>query len=261
LLTVHFALPLLKHILSVPISLSDLEFLDDEVYKNLIWIRENPVEYLYLNFTVQKMTPDGKVEEVELKEGGADIDVTDENKEEYLQLMLKYRMFDSVSDQVNALIKGIYSVVPRSVLSVFDYQELELVLCGVPEIDVVDWRSHTDIKYQEFDKPTKAEKRVVDWFWEALENFSQEERARLLQFVTGTSRVPVEGFKALVSNDGRVRRFGVQLVPRGTPPAGLYPKAHTCFNRMDIPMYESKEELETYLTLVINMEVTGFSMQ
>lgn len=57
LLTVHFALPLLKHILAVPISLSDLEFLDDEVYKNLIWIRENPVEYLYLNFTVQKNDP------------------------------------------------------------------------------------------------------------------------------------------------------------------------------------------------------------
>ena len=64
-----------------------------------------------------------------------------------------------------------------------------------------------------------------------------------------------------MSNDGRVRRFGIQLVLRGTPPAGLYPKAHTCFNRMDIPMYTSKAELETYLSLVINMEITGFSMQ
>ena len=68
-------------------------------------------------------------------------------------------------------------------------------------------------------------------------------------------------FKALMSNDGRVRRFGIQVVQRGTPPTGLYPKAHTCFNRIDIPMYNSREELETYLTLVINMEITGFTMQ
>lgn len=135
------------------------------------------------------------------------------------------------------------------------------VILGVPEIDVDDWKRHSDQKFQEFDQPTKAEKKVVQWFWEVVTNFSQEQRARLLQFVTGTSRVPVEGFKALTSNDGRVRRFGVQIVSRGIPPAGLYPKAHTCFNRIDIPAYASKSELETYLTLVINMEITGFTMQ
>ena len=108
---------------------------------------------------------------------------------------------------------------------------------------------------------TKKEKAVVSHFWQTLRAFSQEERARLLQFVTGTSRVPVEGFKALTSNDGRVRRFGIQLVQRDIPPAGLYPKAHTCFNRLDLPLYTSHAELETYLTLVINMEITGFTMQ
>jgi hypothetical protein len=60
----------------------------------------------------------------------------------------------------------------------------------------------------------------------------------------------VEGFKALLSNDGRVRRFGIQIVPIGIPPTGLYPKAHTCFNRIDLPLYQKKEDLETYLTLV-----------
>ncbi|KAJ0392802.1 hypothetical protein ATCC90586_007739 [Pythium insidiosum] len=262
LLTVHFSLPLLKHLLGVPISFSDLEFLDEELYRNASWLRSNDnVENLSLDFTIQRLDAHGAVVTEELKPGGREITVNDSNKEEYLDLLVKHKMFDSVQDQVSAIIQGLYDVLPRTLLAVFDYQELELLICGVPKIDVDDWMRHTDTKYLDFDHPTKPEKRMIEWFWETVRSFSQEERARLLQFVTGTSRVPVEGFKALLSNDGRVRRFGIQVVPCGVPPTGLYPKAHTCFNRIDLPLYKTQEDLETYLTLVINMEVTGFTMQ
>ncbi|CAH0484391.1 unnamed protein product [Peronospora farinosa] len=166
---------------------------------------------------------------------------------------------------LEALLQGLYDVLPRTLLVVFDYQELELLLCGVPSIDVADWESHTDIHYlragQGFNKPTSPECHDVQWFWDAVRAFSQEKRARLLQFVTGTSRVPAEGFRALLSNGGRIRRFGLQMVSINASPIGLYPKAHTCFNRLDLPVYRSYEELVTYLTLVINMEITGFTMQ
>lgn len=262
LLTVHFSLPLLKHILGVPISFSDLEFLDDELYRNALWLREHAgADALCLDFTVQHIDGNDEMVSEELKPGGRDILVTDANKDEYLTLLMKHKMFESVKDQVAAILDGLYDVIPRTLLAVFDYQELELLLCGVPQIDVDDWHDHTDVKFHALDQPTKVEKSVVEWFWATVRSFSQEQRARLLQFVTGTSRVPVEGFKALLSNDGRVRRFGIQLVACGTPPTGLYPKAHTCFNRIDLPLYASKQQLETYLTLVINMEITGFSMQ
>lgn len=262
LLTVHFSLPLLKHLLGVPISFSDLEFLDEELYRNATWLRDNDqVENLALDFTVQRIDANDDMVTTELKPGGKDITVTDDNKDEYLDLLMKYKMFDSVKEQLSALLQGVYDVIPRTLLAVFDYQELELLLCGVPNIDVDDWETHTDVKYQDYDHASKHEKKVVEWFWDTVRRFSQEERARLLQFVTGTSRVPVEGFKALVSNDGRVRRFGIHLIPCGAPPTGLYPKSHTCFNRIDLPVYHTKELLETYLTLVINMEITGFSMQ
>ncbi|KAL3906202.1 MAG: hypothetical protein SGARI_004107 [Bacillariaceae sp.] len=235
---------------------------DQELYRNMLWVRENSgVESLSLDFTIQQRDAEGKITTVELKPGGSELIVDDGNKEEYLKLMLKYRMFDSVSEQLSYVLKGLYDVFPKTLLAVFDYQELELLLCGVPEIDVEDWKGHTDVKYLDYDNPLKSELNVIGWFWETILSFPQEHRARLLQFVTGTSRVPVEGFKALMSNDGRVRRFGIQIVGRGIPPTGLYPKAHTCFNRIDIPLYTSKEELEKYLTLVINMEITGFSMQ
>lgn len=262
LLTVYFALPFLKHLLGVPISFSDLEFLDEELYRSACWLRENSnVDSLCLDFTMQRRDAQGQLITEELKPDGKNIMVNDDNKQEYLELLVKYKMFDTVHEQVNAILQGLYDIIPRTLLAVFDYQELELILCGVPSIDVDDWESHTDVKYQEIDQPSRREKKAVEWFWEVVSSFSQEKRARLLQFATGSSRVPVEGFKALLSSDGRVRRFGIHLVPCGVPPAGLFPQAHTCFNRIDLPIYESKEQLETYLTLVINMEITGFSMQ
>ncbi|CAK4103437.1 unnamed protein product [Aphanomyces euteiches] len=100
---------------------------------------------------------------------------------------------------------------------------------------------------------------VVEAFWSVVAKFSPEERARLLQFATGTSRV--QGFKALTSTDGRVRRFTIQMVQRRPPPTGLMPKGHTCLNRIDLPLYSNKEELAKYLTLVINMESTGFWLE
>ncbi|KAF0721500.1 hypothetical protein Ae201684_019112 [Aphanomyces euteiches] len=104
-----------------------------------------------------------------------------------------------------------------------------------------------------------AEIAVVEAFWSVVAKFSPEERARLLQFATGTSRV--QGFKALTSTDGRVRRFTIQMVQRRPPPTGLMPKGHTCLNRIDLPLYSNKEELAKYLTLVINMESTGFWLE
>ncbi len=70
-----------------------------------------------------------------------------------------------------------------------------------------------------------------------MESFNDEQRSKLLQWATGTSRVPVEGFSALQSNDGRPCTFNLRLLPPGT--RYQMPVAHTCFNRIDMPLYGS----------------------
>lgn len=105
-------------------------------------------------------------------------------------------------------------------------------------------------------KKTGAKHPVIKWFWDVVESYSHEERARLLQFSTGSSRLPAQGFKALESYDGNFRNFTIAGVEKKD---FLYPRSHTCFNRIDLPLYDSMKELEGYLSLVINMEITGFS--
>ena len=87
---------------------------------------------------------------------------------------------------------------------------------------------------------------VIQWFWKILRSWPAEKKSRLLQFATGTSRIPVNGFKDLQGSDGP-RRFTIE---KSGDPNGL-PKSHTCFNRIDLPPYTDYQVLERKLTLAV----------
>jgi E3 ubiquitin ligase SMURF1/2/E3 ubiquitin-protein ligase NEDD4 len=178
------SLPLRKQIISLPITFSDLEFVDAELYKNLLWLKINKdkVGSLMLDFTVS-YSYNATTITYDLKENGSNIMVTPENIDEYLQLSLRHRMLDSIKPQLENFLMGLYEVIPPDLLSIFDYQELDLLLCGIPELDVDDWIRHTE--YLGEYKKIGEKNQVIQWFWESVRNFSNEERIRLLQFATG----------------------------------------------------------------------------
>ena len=143
-------------------------------------------------------------------------------------------------------------MVPHEVLSVFDFQELEMAMCGLPSIDIEDWKAH-----MRYGPPYSEGHTVVQWFWEAVSAFTHDERARLLQFATGTSNVPVEGFRGLQSTRGKQCLF--KLSPVALEVSQL-PRAHTCFNTIDLPLYAEKELVAQNLQLVIDIEAMGFGL-
>jgi hypothetical protein len=99
---------------------------------------------LQLTFTVSVPENEfGRMKEVDLKKNGSKIDVVDSNKEEYILLQLRYRMLTCIQRQLTFLLQGLFEVLPQHLLSVFDYQELELLLCGLPTIDIKDWKKNT----------------------------------------------------------------------------------------------------------------------
>jgi len=193
-----------------------------------------------------------------LKPGGAEIDVTEENKKEYVDLVVEYRILGRVKEQFNAFMDGLLELIPRDLINVFDERELELLIGGMSEIDMWvfcvasvqvfthiliprdDWSKFTD--YRGYEKTDQ----VIEWFWQCIRSWPSEKKARLLQFTTGTSRVPVNGFKDLQGSDGP-RRFTIE---KSGDPTGL-PRSHTCFNRLDLPPYEDYESLEQKLSFAI----------
>ena len=153
-------------------------------------------------------------------------------------------------------MRGFDDVLDRTLLHVFDYQELQLLLCGLPDVDVDDWKRHA--KYLGAFRDRGEAHPVVAAFWRAVEDFDADERARVLQFATGAARVPPAGFKALVGDDGGCCDFTLAPLPRSLGP---WPRAHTCFNRVDLPLYERPDdEVQHYLALSIHLEIAGFTI-
>jgi E3 ubiquitin-protein ligase NEDD4 len=252
----HLVRPLYKHILGWPLTVEDLEQLDSDTYMNLCKLKDlDDVEVCCLDFTV---TEDhwGTAQTVELKPNGSNCNVINSNVDEYIQLQMRYRLLERVKEQVKALLIGFYEVIPEALLSVFDFQELELLLCGLPEIDIEDWKRNTE--YSGDYERKGASHKVVKWFWEVVvDDFDEEHKARLLQFVTGTSGVPAQGFRALQGNDNNIRKFTINSIPETV---SVFPKAHTCFNRIDLPLYDSKKKLKKFIMMAIQMEATGFDI-
>ncbi len=175
---------------------------------------------LCLDFTTMSEIMGAKAV-VELVKGGSDIDVTNDNFPEYVEACLKYKLMDMVKPQLNELLLGFFDVIPEPALTVFDPNELELILCGLPTIDMEDWEINTI--YSGLYENKGERDKVVGWFWEVIrDDFDQEMKARLLQFVTGTSGVPTRGFSVLQGNDGNIKKFAVHGVDRS---AYVYPRA------------------------------------
>ncbi|XP_073839693.1 E3 ubiquitin-protein ligase Nedd4 isoform X38 [Musca autumnalis] len=240
LLDAFFIRPFYKMMLEKPIDLKDMESVDTEYYNSLMWIKENDPRQLELTFCVDEDTF-GQKSQHELKPGGANIEVTDENKDEYIKLVIEWRFVARVKEQMTAFLQGFGSIIPLTLIKIFDEHELELLMCGIQNIDVKDWRENTLYKGDYHQNHI-----IIQWFWRAVLSFPNEMRSRLLQFVTGTSRVPMNGFKELYGSNGP-QMFTIEKW--GTP--NNYPRAHTCFNRLDLPPYEGYLQLKDKLIKAI----------
>ncbi|KAI9145613.1 hypothetical protein BKA69DRAFT_1111416 [Paraphysoderma sedebokerense] len=247
LLDCYFTRSFYKHILGKTVDLKDMEATDLEYYKSLEWILNNDItDVMDLSFSVD--TDDfGKMKIVDLKPDGRNIPVTEENKQEYVQLIVEQKLTKAIKEQIDSFLNGFHDIIPPSLIRIFNEQELELLISGLPDIDVDDWKNNTEyVNYT-------ASSPQIQWFWRAVRSFDQEERAKLVQFTTGTSKVPLEGFKALQGSNG-VQKFQIHK----DYSTNRLPSAHTCFNQLDLPAYESYEQLRSLLLKAVEEGSTGF---
>ncbi|KAK6057584.1 HECT-domain protein [Cooperia oncophora] len=249
LLDCYFTRAFYKHILNLPVRYQDIESEDPAFYKSLEFLLNNPIDDLGLDLSFSLEVEEFGVRSIrDLKPDGRKIDVTDANKEEYVKLVCQMKMTGSIRKQLDAFLTGFYEVIPKQLISMFNEQELELLISGLPDVDIDDLANNTEYKMY-----TKTSAQI-QWFWRALRSFEPEDRAKFLQFVTGTSKVPLQGFASLEGMNG-IQKFSIHMDCRG---GDRLPAAHTCFNQLDLPQYESYEKLRDSLLIAIRECTEGF---
>ncbi|XP_072102563.1 E3 ubiquitin-protein ligase HUWE1 isoform X5 [Mobula birostris] len=251
LLECYFTRSFYKHILGKSVRYTDMESEDYHFYQGLVYLLENDVSTLGYELTFSTEVQEFGVCEVrDLKPNGTHVVVTEENKKEYVHLVCQMKMTGAIRKQLAAFLEGFYEIIPKRLISIFTEQELELLISGLPTIDIDDLKANTEYhKYQ-------VNSIQIQWFWRALRSFDQADRAKFLQFVTGTSKVPLQGFAALEGMNG-IQKFQIHRDDRSTD---RLPSAHTCFNQLDLPAYESYEKLRHMLLLAIQECSEGFGL-
>ncbi|KAG7282457.1 hypothetical protein CRUP_018174, partial [Coryphaenoides rupestris] len=248
LVRARFTRSFLAQVIGLRMNYKYFETDDQEFYKTKVcFILNNDVSEMDLVFAEEKYSKAGQLEKVvELISGGAQIAVTNENKMHYLNLLAQYRLASQVRDEVEHFLKGLNELVPENLLAIFDENELELLMCGTGDINVQDFKAHAVIVGGSW----HFREKVMKWFWAVVSSFTQEELARLLQFTTGSSQLPPGGFNTLCPS--------FQII--AAPTHSTLPTAHTCFNQLCVPTYDSYEELHKMLKLAISEGSEGFGM-
>ncbi|OWF52883.1 ubiquitin-protein ligase E3A-like isoform X1 [Mizuhopecten yessoensis] len=180
----------------------------------------------------------------DLKENGANIMVCQENKQEFADLYTDFILNKGIEKQFHAFKRGFHMVTNESPLRIlFLPEEIELLICGSKQFDFHELEEATD-----YDGGFTVDSTTIKHFWEVVHSFSDEQKRKLVQFTTGTDRVPVGGLSKLKL-----------IIARNGPDSDRLPTAHTCFNVLLLPDYSSKEKLNERLLKAINYS-KGFGM-
>ena len=253
LLNAHFTRGFYKQMLGRNVSMRDMEALDHEHYKGLMELHEGDADGIGATFSIVTEVL-GVSKTVDLIPNGDNIEVTNENKDEYIRLVVRYKLTKSIESQMKEFMKGFNFFIPSELIRPFDEKQLEMLISGLPDFDIEDFKKNTNIVVMPDRNRNEAleerKKKYSEWFWRAVESFTPEERIMLLQFTTGMGVVPPNGFCGLESLGGR---FEVNI----TGSTDALPTSHTCFNRIDIPPYPTYEMFREKLHTVIKYSV-GF---
>ncbi|KAH7476833.1 E3 ubiquitin-protein ligase ptr1 [Phytophthora ramorum] len=234
-----------KRLLQQSTGIEDLHQMDSQYHKSLVWMLENDIaDVIDETFSVEMEAAEAgkKPVVVDLKENGKDIPVTDVNKQEYVDLVVQWRTQFGAQAQMDALVQGFTTLVPLSAIKVFNLIELKMLVNGKPTIDVEELRSCTV-----FQGGYDEHAQVVLWLWQALRAFTTELRGMFLKFMTGTNKIPLDGFEPPLN-----------LTKSDLDPQAL-PRTHTCFNQLVLPEYTSYETLVEKVTFAIT-NADGFEL-
>mmetsp|Transcript_13630 Transcript_13630/g.13651 ORF Transcript_13630/g.13651 Transcript_13630/m.13651 type:complete len:364 (-) Transcript_13630:40-1131(-) len=245
ILDIQMPLVVYKKLLGIQTTIDDLRELDPDLVKQLeimLQTEENVEEVYCRNFILETKMFDQVIVH-ELKENGSKIPVTNENRQEFVDLYVDWWLNRGISEIFEAFKRGFFKVCEGDVIHWFKPKELELLICGNPILDFYELEKYT--KYEGFNRNSKT----VIMFWEIVHSFTEEEKRKFLKFVTGSDRAPINGLGTL--------EF---VISRNGEDSDRLMTAHTCFNHLLLPEYSNKETMRKLILLAID-NAEGFGLR
>lgn len=241
-------------------TIDDLRDLDEGLYQGILKLKHygGDVEADFgLNFTVvdtfEILTPtpsDPNHSETKsitrlLRPNGADIPVTNSNRPEYISLLAKHRLRTQSLYQTNAFLTGLGEIIQPMWLSMFNQSELQRLVGGDSrEIDISDLRANTIYSGLYVLGDDEQEHPTIQLFWTVLRQMDDQDRRKVLKFVTSTPRAPLLGFSHLNP------RFSIR--DSGAADEGRLPSTSTCINLLKLPRYDNAGVLRDKLLYAVN---------
>uniref|UniRef100_A0A6B2EBN7 HECT-type E3 ubiquitin transferase n=1 Tax=Phlebotomus kandelakii TaxID=1109342 RepID=A0A6B2EBN7_9DIPT len=237
-LSLNLAEPVWRQLSGEILRPADLTEIDRDYVAGLLCIRDMDDDpKVFDTLELPFATPSAKGHEISLSTRY--IKITPQNRHEYIKLALNYRLHE-FDEQVKAVRDGMSKVIPVPLLSLFSAAELQAMVCGSPDIPLGLLKSVASYKGVE---PTS---NLVTWFWEVMEEFSNQERSLFLRFVWGRTRLP------RTIADFRGRDFVLQVLDKYNPPDHFLPESYTCFFLLKMPRYTCKAVLQEKLKYAIH---------
>jgi len=236
-LPVILGVSLLKQLLGLSVSVYDFQCDDKELYNSVIeYILHHDPSDLEINFTQDIYNESQQVVKTIHFHNNPNQLVDEQNKTAYLKRLAQYRLHEANEKHTAEFIAGFRTILREDLIAMFSHSELLLLCCYSKDVSAKDLKSVTTLSNLSQDS-----KEVV-WFWSAVESFTDVERAKLIQFITGSSTLPIGD---LVAKPEIVLR-------QSTLEMDSLPVAHTCFNTLDLPAYSSYRSLHSKLVIAIN---------
>ena len=222
-----------KSLLNKEITLYDYESLDYYFYtmiNNLEYInkisdKDKKIKELEQYQEIYFVIKNSNDIDIELKPNGSQIKLTIDNLKEYIELS-KIKRIKEFNNSLEYLKKGFYSVISYDILQVLTWPQLEEMICGKNKLNIDEFKSHTVLEGFNNDDD------IIKWFWDWFETTNENERIKYLKFVSGRSRLPKSSnkikYKHIISKAVQAEKNG-------------FPKSMTCFFKLNLPEYDSKE--------------------
>ena len=241
----------LKLITKNQITLEDIKYFNLDLYQRLKYVNDNKVLNNKQLESVRFIWNTGTNQEIELVQGGRNIFLNDQNKSIFINKVIYVEAIMPYEEQIKYIQKGLFSILGDGIQGVFTEEEMNFIISGQDDIDLRDLKENVIYK-GEYNENHPA----IKMFWEKLVTLNKNELIKFLQFSTGSSAVPIDGFGSLKDIRGRIQKFTIEpFMNYSADNPDIYQfhaiESRKQYNTIILPKYKTKKELNDAINMII----------